>query len=38
MNPATWAMKATPPEQYEAELEKLLIEIAKVGAQIRAKS
>jgi hypothetical protein len=30
--------ESTPPEQYEAELEKLLIEIAKVGAQIRAKS
>jgi hypothetical protein len=30
--------ESTPPEQYEAELEKLLIEIARVGAQIRAKS
>jgi hypothetical protein len=26
------------PEQYDAELEKLLVEIARVGAQIRAKS
>ena len=26
------------PDQYDAELEKLLIEIARVGAQIRAKS
>jgi hypothetical protein len=30
--------ESTPREQYEAELEKLLIEIARVGAQIRAKS
>ena len=30
--------ESTPPEQYEAELEKLLVEIARVGAQIRAKS
>ncbi len=30
--------ESTAPEQYEAELEKLLIEIARVGAQIRAKS
>jgi len=30
--------ESTPPEQYEAELEKLAIEIARVGAQIRAKS
>ena len=30
--------ESTPPEQYDAELEKLLIEIARVGAQIRAKS
>jgi hypothetical protein len=27
-----------PPEQYDAELEKLLIEIARVGAQLRTKS
>ena len=25
-------------EQYDAELEKLLVEISRVGAQIRAKS
>jgi hypothetical protein len=30
--------ESTPPDQYDAELEKLLIEIARVGAQIRAKS
>lgn len=30
--------ESTPPDQYDAELEKLLIEVAKVGAQIRAKS
>jgi hypothetical protein len=30
--------ESTPPDQYDAELEKLLIEISKVGAQIRAKS
>ncbi|HMF98860.1 MAG TPA: hypothetical protein VKE96_31385 [Vicinamibacterales bacterium] len=27
-----------PPDQYEAELEKLLIEIARIGAQLRTKS
>jgi hypothetical protein len=27
-----------PPEQYDAELEKILIEIARVGAQLRTKS
>jgi hypothetical protein len=33
------AKKATmPPEQYEAELEKLALEIARVSAQIRSKS
>jgi hypothetical protein len=30
--------ESTPPDQYDADLEKLLIEIARVGAQIRAKS
>jgi hypothetical protein len=30
--------ESTPPDQYDAELEKLLIEIARVGAQIRSKS
>jgi hypothetical protein len=30
--------ESTPAEQYDADLEKLLIEIARVGAQIRAKS
>jgi hypothetical protein len=30
--------ESTSPEQYDAELEKLLIEISRVGAQIRAKS
>jgi hypothetical protein len=30
--------ESTPPDQYDAELEKLLVEIARVGAQIRAKS
>jgi hypothetical protein len=30
--------ESTSPDQYDAELEKLLIEIARVGAQIRAKS
>jgi hypothetical protein len=28
----------TAPEQYDAELEKILIEIARVGAQLRTKS
>jgi hypothetical protein len=33
------ARKETMPEdQYDAELEKLLVEISRVGAQIRAKS
>jgi hypothetical protein len=27
-----------PPDQYEAELEKLLVEIARIGAQLRSKS
>ncbi|HJZ77889.1 MAG TPA: hypothetical protein VKE51_39445 [Vicinamibacterales bacterium] len=27
-----------PPEQYDAELEKLLVEIARIGAQLRTKS
>jgi hypothetical protein len=30
--------ESTPPAQYDAELEKLLIEIARVSAQIRTKS
>jgi hypothetical protein len=30
--------ESTPPDQYDAELEKVLVEIARVGAQIRAKS
>jgi hypothetical protein len=30
--------ESTPPDQYDAELEKVLIEIARLGAQIRAKS
>jgi len=30
--------ESTPPDQYEAELEKLLVEIARVGAQLRSKS
>ena len=30
--------ESTPPDQYDAELEKLLVEIARIGAQIRAKS
>jgi len=29
---------AMPPDQYEAELEKLALEIARVSAQIRSKS
>ncbi len=29
---------AMPPDQYEAELEKLALEIARVAAQIRSKS
>jgi hypothetical protein len=27
-----------PPDQYDAELEKILVEIARVGAQLRTKS
>jgi len=27
-----------PPDQYDAELEKLLVEIARIGAQLRTKS
>ncbi len=30
--------ESTPAEQYDAELEKLLVEIARISAQIRAKS
>jgi hypothetical protein len=30
--------ESTPAEQYEADLEKLLVEIARLTAQIRAKS
>ena len=30
--------ESTPPDQYDAELEKLLIEIARISVQIRAKS
>jgi hypothetical protein len=30
--------ESTPPDQYEAELEKILVEIAQISAQIRAKS
>jgi hypothetical protein len=30
--------ESTPPDQYDAELEKLLVEYARVGAQIRARS
>jgi len=30
--------ESTPPDQYDAQLEKLLIEIARVGAQLRSKS
>jgi hypothetical protein len=30
--------ESTPPNQYDAELEKLLVEIARIGTQIRAKS
>jgi hypothetical protein len=30
--------ESTPPDQYDAELEKLLVEIARIGTQIRAKS
>ena len=30
--------ETTPPDQYDADLEKLLVEIARISAQIRAKS
>lgn len=30
--------ESTPPDQYDADLEKLLVEIARIAAQIRAKS
>jgi len=30
--------EAMPPDQYEAELERILIELARISAQIRAKS
>ena len=30
--------ESAPPDQYDADLEKLLVEIARVSAQIRAKS
>jgi hypothetical protein len=30
--------ESTPPDQYNAELEKLLVEISRIGAEIRAKS
>jgi hypothetical protein len=30
--------ESTPPDRYDAELEKLLVEIARISAQIRAKS
>jgi hypothetical protein len=30
--------ESTPPDQYDAELEKLLVEIARVSAQLRTKS
>ncbi|MCU1382524.1 MAG: hypothetical protein JWL71_1221 [Acidobacteria bacterium] len=30
--------ESTPPDQYDADLEKLLVEIARLSAQIRAKS
>ena len=30
--------ESTPPDQYDADLEKLLVEIARISAQIRAKS
>ena len=30
--------ESTPPDQYDAELEKLLVEIARISVQIRAKS
>ena len=30
--------ESTPPDQYDADLEKLLVEIARISVQIRAKS
>jgi hypothetical protein len=30
--------ESIPPDRYDAELEKLLVEIARISAQIRAKS
>ena len=30
--------ESTPPDQYDADLEKLLVEFARISAQIRAKS
>jgi hypothetical protein len=30
--------ETTPPDQYDAELEKLLVEIARLSAQLRGKS
>jgi hypothetical protein len=30
--------ESTPPDQYDAELEKLLVEIARISRQLRAKS
>jgi len=30
--------ESTPPDQYDAELEKLLVDIARVGIQLRTKS
>jgi hypothetical protein len=30
--------ESTPPDQYDADLEKLLVELARISAQIRAKS
>jgi hypothetical protein len=30
--------ESTPPDQYDADLEKILVEIARLSAQIRAKS
>jgi hypothetical protein len=30
--------ESTPADQYDAELEKIVLEIARISAQIRAKS
>ena len=30
--------ETTPPDQYDAELEKLLVELARISVQIRSKS